>query len=74
MCVAPDNQLFWIGLGLLVLVSLLCLYSLRQFVRQVIHAKKPEVWVQALVDHGPALTVNGLWLFILTAAAKGCGF
>ncbi|WP_428407278.1 hypothetical protein [Hyphococcus sp.] len=74
MCVAPDSQFFWIGLGLLVSVGLLCLYTLRQFVRQVAKAKTPEAWVEALHDHGAPLTINGLWFLVITIAAKACGF
>ena len=74
MCVAPDSQFFWIGLGLLVSVGLLCLFTLRQFVRQALKAKTPAAWAEALLDHTPALTINGLWLLVVTVAAKACGY
>ncbi len=74
MCIAPDSQFFWIGLGLLVSVGLLCLYTLRQFVRQAARAKTPETWVEALHDHGAPLIIYGLWFLVVTAAAKACGF
>lgn len=74
MCFAPDSQFFWIISSLLVLVSLMCLMTLRQLFRQVISARSAAVVVQALVDHFPALIVNGIWLFIVVTVASACWF
>lgn len=74
MCYAPDSQAFWVISGLLVLVSLLCLLTLRRLARQVLNAKSPAIVVQALADHFPALIVNGVWLFIIITVASACRF
>jgi len=72
MCFAPDSQFFWIISGLLVLVSLLCLLTLRQLFRQAQGARSPIGLVQVLIDHVPALIVNGIWLFIVVTVAGAC--
>ncbi len=72
MCFALDSQLFWIISGLLVAVSLLCLFTLRQFIRQLRSARSPGGLAQVVLDHFPALTVNGIWLFIVVSVAGAC--
>ncbi len=72
MCVGPDSQLFWIGLFMLLGWSALCVLTARRLVRQFAAARRKEDWAQALVDHFPALTVNGLWLFIVFVMARAC--
>ena len=72
MCFAPDNQFFWIVTGLLVGLSLLCFFTLRQFIKQLRNAKSPLMFAEVVMDHIPALVINGIWLFMAVTVAGAC--
>lgn len=60
MCVGVGSELFWFGLVILTGLSVICLLTGRWLLRQLSAARRKEDWAIALIDHFPALTVNGL--------------
>lgn len=73
MCVTPESAFFWIGLALFAVIGFACFRSARHFWRDAAAARDAESWIAVIMDHAPALVINGLWLMIFVFAGASCG-
>jgi predicted RND superfamily exporter protein len=73
MCISVDDSLFLPALAVAAALILSVGFAVRRFIRGAREANNVRAWSELMEEQGPALFVNGLWLFIGYLAARSCG-
>lgn len=72
MCFDPGSGLFIAVLAAAAALALSTVFALRRFVREARRARDVQGWLEAMLDHGPQLMVNGVWIFVGLIVARSC--
>ena len=72
MCLSPDSRYFWIGLGVILVLSAFCGWRAFCMFKDVVKARDTEGWASAVFGNGAGLSIAGVWLFVLVSVTRLC--
>ncbi len=73
MCIGPDSGVLLPAIAVATALFLSVAFAVWRFVEGARAANDANAWTTLMQEQGPALFVNGLWLFIGYLAVRSCG-